>query len=405
MLEADYITDYGRLGTVVADVEREQIQWLWKGRLAFGKITILDGDPGTGKSTLTCDIIARFTTGREFFGHPGPGEPGCAVIVTGEDSIPDTIRPRLEESRADLTRITVLQTFQVYDEKTGRHIDQVPVLPDDISIIENVVVERRARLLVIDPLMAHLASGVNAFKDQDVRRALTPLARLADDYRIVVIIVRHLNKMPGGNPLYRGGGSIGIVGAARTAMLLGRDPGDDDALVLASTKSNLGKLAPSLSLRIIASKSDPEVGVIQWLGESTHSAAALLNQPKHRESPELDRAKEWLLTQLEDGDPHPARQLWERAEVADLNQKTVRRAIKVLGIVVERIGRIAGQGAWYWSLPPAKVDTIREIEDNTEGQNHFDHDGVSSLGQIQNNGTGNAQQNVHLSGEADEAPF
>lgn len=379
MNEADYRLRYGQLGSVVADVQRETVRWLWPGRLAFGKLAILDGDPGTGKSTLICDIIGRYTSGRKLYGADVVLETGNAVIVTGEDGISDTIRPRLEEAGADLSRVTVLQTFLDFDEKSKTKIERVPVLPDDADVIAELVRERRARLLIIDPLMAHLSSGVNAFKDQDVRRALTPLARLADELGIAVVILRHLNKMPGGSALYRGGGSIGIIGAARTALLLGKDPNDDDSLVLASTKSNLGKLGRSLSLRIVPSSRDSNVGIIQWRRESKYSASDLLTQPRKRDSPELDRAKEWLTSHLADGDPKPARGMWERAEADGLNEKSVRRALKVLKIEIERIGGIAGKGAWYWSLPLPKADIINDNSLHLSGEYSSFHSEKSIL--------------------------
>src|SRR5690606_2321225 len=132
----------------------------------------------------------------------------AAVIVTTEDGIADTIAPRAEAAGADLSRISVIQLIPEADGP-GR----VPVLPDDIEVIMGECARLGARLLVIDPLMAHLPGDANSYKDQDMRRALAPLAEAAERYGVAVLIVRHLTKAPGGNPLYRGGGSIGIIGA------------------------------------------------------------------------------------------------------------------------------------------------------------------------------------------------
>lgn len=393
-----------RIGIIVSAVKRETVRWLWKGWLAFGKVTVLDGDPGVGKSTVICNLIARHTTEKGFPGTTGPDEPGSALIITVEDGIADTIRPRLEVAGADLDRVTVLQTFRVYDPDTGLYIDHIPSLPDDIQTIEQALWESEVTLLVIDPLMAHLSGAVNSHRDQDVRRALAPLAKMADTLGVAVIVVRHLNKMPGGNPLYRGGGSIGIIGAARLGMLLARDPDDEDSLVLASTKSNLGRLPKSLSIQIVPSADDPDVGIVQWGKESHYAAADLLNQPRTRENPELDRAAEWLLVQLADEEPHRASEMWQRATADDLAEKTIRRALKKLKIVPERLGGLADRGAWYWQLPSSKVATSGTRGSGYDGQGPSKTNEVTTLTRTDSKELFDKNGHDRLSGKQPDLP-
>jgi hypothetical protein len=248
-------------------------------------------------------------------------------------------------------------------------VEKVPALPEDLQYVRQAVNQLGAKLLVIDPLSAHLGSDVNSHRDQDIRRAVGPLAKLAEDLDVSVLVIRHLNKQVGGNPMYRGGGSIGIIGAARLGMLLGRNPEDDDTLVLASTKSNLSRMPESLSLRIASSENDPNVGVVQWLGTSAHSAHDVLNVKPPQSTPAQDEAMEWLVEELGDGEPHAASEMWSRAEAAGHKESTVRKALKALNVVVERIGGIAGSGRWYWTLPDAEDDTKTVApESNGEGE-------------------------------------
>ena len=183
------------------------------------------------------------------------------MIVTTEDGIADTIRPRLEEAEADLDRVSVVQLIPEA-EGPGR----IPVLPDDVELLIERMLEIGARLLVIDPLMAHLGADTNSYRDQDVRRALAPLSEAAERYGIAVVVLRHLNKATGGSAIYRGGGSIGIIGAARVGLMVGLDPDEENRVVLACSKINIARRPDSLALRLVPSERDPGTAVIRWEG-------------------------------------------------------------------------------------------------------------------------------------------
>lgn len=344
----------GQIGILVSDVERERLRWLWPGRLALGKLSILDGDPGLGKSTLYCDLAARLTTGRSWPGEEehtyGPEHSGSVVIVTCEDAIGDTIRPRLEEAGADLSRCLVVQTVPEWDDKREQWTERVPVIPDDLPQIEEAVKRVDARLLIIDPLFAHLSGEINSFRDQDVRRALAPLANLVERLDVAALIIRHLNKASGGNVLYRGGGSIGIVGAARLGMLLARNPNDENALVLASTKANIALQPDSLTLRIVSSSNDSDVGIVQWEGTTPLTAQELVSSYAGKTATKQDEATEWLIARLSHG-PVLSETLIREAKDQGLSRRTLFRAKKDLGIKAEAIGSPAHGGSWQWILP------------------------------------------------------
>jgi hypothetical protein len=213
-------------GKLLSEVEPERVEWLWPRRIPSGKITVLDGDPDNGKTVLTIDLAARVTAGLDL-PDDTPTEAAGAVIVSAEDGAADTIRPRFDAADGDPTRACLLG-------------DEEPLaIPGDIPRLERAVRQVEAALVVIDPIMAFLSGDVNSNRDQDVRRALTPLKQMAERTGAAIVLVRHLNKTPGGNPLYRGGGSIGLIGAARSGLVVGRHADDDELRVLAGQKNNL----------------------------------------------------------------------------------------------------------------------------------------------------------------------
>ncbi|HZU01574.1 MAG TPA: AAA family ATPase [Ktedonobacteraceae bacterium] len=262
-------------GTLLSDVAPEAIHWLWKGRLALGKITMLDGDPGLGKSNVMLDIAARVSRGR-----PMPdGEPcikGGVVLITPEDGLADTIQPRLARAGADLSQIVSIGAVSVKDQATGYVYNRPFTLPDDLMLLEAAIKRVQAKLVIIDPVMAILGSQ-NTYKDNEVRVLLTPVQMLLEEQKAAGVLVRHLNKSGGENALYRGGGSIAFIGLARLGLMIARDPIDDNKRVLATIKANISRMAPNLTYSIT---SDEEQGderpYVVWEGVSTHSIHELI---------------------------------------------------------------------------------------------------------------------------------
>lgn len=330
------------IGQLVSEVARTKVSWLWQGRLALGKLTVLDGDPGMGKSTLYCDLAARITSGRAL-PECDVREAGGVVIVTTEDGIGDTIRPRLEEAGANLSRCRVVQLIP----GAGGKPDRVPVIPDDMASLQWAVENVDAKLLVIDPLVAHLGSNTSSFRDQDVRRALAPLASFAERSGVAVLVIRHLNKMAGGKAMYRGGGSIGIIGAARIGLMVGRDPEKRDRLILASVKNNIARRPDSLAFRLTGGRVSSEVAVINWEGTSSLSAQDLVTDPVRPKRRAVDEAEQWLREELSAG-PRPAAEMYEAAEAAGIAKRTLKRALKKVG-QARKIG-FGSEGQWVWSL-------------------------------------------------------
>ncbi len=307
-------------------------QWLWPGWIPMGCLTLLDGDPGTNKSTLLYEIAARVTTGRAMFGSDERHAPANVLLLQAEDTL-DDIHNRLTACGADLTRVLA------YD----RQGDPI-VLPRDVQRIEALIHEFQVRFLAIDPVMNFLTGSANNY--QAVQRSLGPLVAMAEHTGVAVVLARHLNQSGGSNPLYRGLGSIGVMGAVRSGLLLVVDPADHERRVLAQTKTNLGAISESLSLRPV------EIGEgvgIEWLGTSPHTAETLLEAAGRRSRLELDEAMYFLFATLADG-PVALREVHAAARQEGIQPRTLRRAREALGILSRREGFGRG-GHQYWQLP------------------------------------------------------
>jgi archaellum biogenesis ATPase FlaH len=262
--------------TILSDVEAQQVNWLWSKRIPLGKITILDGDPGMGKSLLSIFIAACVSTG-----NPMPdGEPvkqGKVLLIAPEDAAEDTIRPRLEAARGDPSQVLLLDNMDILninDTKRIKISERPFSLAQDMEILEKVIKETGTILVVIDPLMAVLGYNIDSSRDQDVREVLTPLAQVAERTGCAFLIIRHLNKGSSDNILYRGSGSIGIIAVARIGLLVAHDPDDEQKRVFATIKNNLSKIAPNLSYQI--AENEQGAPYIEWLGENHHATATLL---------------------------------------------------------------------------------------------------------------------------------
>jgi len=343
----------------LADVQPETVRWLWAGRVPFGKITLLDGDPGLGKSTLSLDIAARLSVGGVMPGETEPVEPAAVLLLACEDGLADTVRPRLEAAGAAVGRVFSLSFVPEPDGKGERP----PALPEDIATIEEVVTAHEVRLVIVDPLMAFLSERVNSFKDQDVRRALAPLAAMAERTGAAVLVLRHLNKMSNASAIYRGGGSIGISGAARSVLLVAKHPDDENRRVLASIKNNLAPPPCALAFHL---RSDEENAParIAWEGESNLTADALL-ATQAPDTPattsQMEEAKMFLRDLLAEG-PVRADAVIREARNNGVSDATLRRAKTSLSVKPKREGGLGAEGHWVWFLPDKPDDPEGECQ-------------------------------------------
>jgi putative DNA primase/helicase len=318
-----------------ADIIPKLVRWLWTHRVPFGKVTVLDGRPGLGKSAITIDAAARVTTGRPMPGDTTPAAaPGNVLIVTAEDDWEDTVVPRLMAAGADLSRVFRLDDL---------------VIPGGVSVLEERIVEVAAVLVIIDPLVAFVPSKFNLYRDQDARAALKPLAEVAGRTGAAIVGLRHVSKMQGIPAQDRGTGSVAIGGAARSNLIAGPDPDREGHFVLASIKNNLGPKASSVGYSLEASAVElgdgsASVVFVRWEGEVHVDADDLVVAERQGE------ALSFLLEQLADG-PKASNTIREAAEARGLSWTgAVRRASKRLH-VVKKPPAVGVKGSeWMWRL-------------------------------------------------------
>lgn len=338
-----------------ADVVPQAVDWLWPGYLPKGKVVMLDGDPGLGKSTLLCDLAARLSRG-----EPLPNgkrhDPMGVLLLMGEDGAADTTVPRLAAAGADLHRIGLRDT---YINEKGLEIP--PMFPEDLHHLQYDIEALEAGLVVIDPVFSYLSDQINANSDQQVRRAMMPLKDLAEETGATIVLVRHLNKSSGGSALYRGGGSIGFVGVSRVALLMARHPEDEERRILAVNKTNLGALPPSLAFRLADCNGAARIA---WEGVTNHTAEDIMERPADQDvRSAVAEAIEFLQDILKPGATF-ARDVQKAARDAGIAWDTVRRAQRSLGIRPQKAKTQDGQ--WTWALPPAMK--AEDVED--EGSHH-----------------------------------
>ena len=348
----------------MADVPPEEVEWLWGARIPRGKLSEIVGDPGVGKSTLTTEIVACVTTGRALPGDdrfdPSP-QPTNVLLLSAEDGAGDTIRPRLDRAKADVSRVHLFDGIgrpdggvDPFDLREPSHRQYLAELIKDLDV----------GLLVIDPLNAYLG-GVDTHRDADVRGVLAPLAEIAESTGCAILVIRHLNKGSGGRAIYRAGGSIGFTAAVRSSMLVGQVDEESDERAIVVIKSNLAGFPPPVGFSL-------EDGRFMWTGTPNVVASDLL-RPESDSDERTDRTETvaWLIDVLEAG-PIPSDELFERANAElSVSKATVKRAKRSLGDAVkasrESLGN-TGAGRWIWELT-ARVsrpaDPLGDLEVDT----------------------------------------
>ena len=241
----------------LAEVESKEVKWLWKPYLPAGKITILRGNPGEGKTMLALSIIAALTTGAPLFGEDEQREPVCCIYQSAEDGIADTIKPRLEAAGADCSKVRIIDESKSSLSFTDDRIEQA-------------IVQTNAKLLVLDPLQAYL-TGVDMHRANEVRPAFHALMGIAERTGCAILLIEHLNKMKGLKAIHRGLGSVDITGAARSVLLLSKPKSDEPEVYLAPVKNNVGEMGQTLVF--IA-----EEGRLFFEGTSSLTADELVDQ-------------------------------------------------------------------------------------------------------------------------------
>ena len=313
-------------------VQRQEVRWLWPARIPLGRLTGIVGDPGVGKSWLTLAVASAVTAGAALPGQESSVGPGNVLLLTAEDGLADTVRPRCEDMGADLERVTVLTA--VRDNKGNeRH----PSLLADIPAMESVLAGGGYKLVIIDPLNAYLGVNLDTHRDAALRSALTPLAAMAERQGVAVLFVHHLNKGQRDRAIYRLQGSIAVVAASRVVHLVGVNPDDETDRVFANIKNNLALPPPALAFEITE-------GRFLWRGESSVTEAALLRGDEDEGARSARTEAEEFLREILSSGPVAVKQVRREAHEVGISDRTLDRAKQALGIKSERQGEAGQQG-------------------------------------------------------------
>lgn len=320
-------------------VEVEQIEWLLYPFIPYGKLTIIQGDPGEGKTTMVLQIIAKLTKGEEVFTDGGNDngseekedevpaqkyEPVNVIYQTAEDGLGDTIKPRLLAAGADCSRVLVI------DDR------EQPLTLQDCRL-EEAIVRTKARLVVLDPLQGFLGADVDMHRANEIRPLMKRVSELAEKYHCAIILIGHMNKNSGVKSSYRGLGSIDFQAAARSVLLIGRVKDEPDIRVVCHIKSSLAPEGKSIAFRL-----DKETG-FEWIGEYDVNADELLSGDNR--GSKLKAAAEFLEEMLEDGQVLQ-KEIEEAAQSRGIKSKTLWNAKKKLNVKSVKVG-----SQWAWELP------------------------------------------------------
>jgi hypothetical protein len=324
------------------EIEHEEINWLWKPYIALGKICLVQGDPGIGKSTAVLALAADVTNGR-VFGETNITEPSSVIYQTAEDGYADTVKPRLQRLSADCKRVHVI------DES------EYPLSISD-DRIEAAIIESNAKLFIADPLQG-FCKGTDIHSVNGIRPLMKRLGGVAERTGCAVVLITHLNKK-GGQSQYRSLGSIDIYAAARSVLTVGKLPLDQNMRAIVHTKSNLAALGKSQAFGL------DEHGGFCWLGDCDITTDEILSSKPKAEN-RFAKARRLLEQTLAHG-PVLAVEIMQLAEEEGISFKTFKRAKDALGVISVKRG-----GQWYWNLPVDVVyeDDINDDQSKQEKQN------------------------------------
>jgi len=320
------------------DVKPRNVEWLWEPYIPRGAISILAGDPGTGKTFIALAIATAHSLGVPLPGEGASRNPGTVLFATAEDDPAVTLRPRLDAMSADLDRVHFL-----VGRKETPTSGVVPVAFNDADF-RDAVAEVQPSLLVADPIQGFFPPDSDFHRANETRQILSGLAAMASEMNMAVLLLAHLSKGGQGRALYRVLGSVDFSGAARSVLMAGAKDGNSEVRVVAHAKTNLGPLGPSWTFSVAN-------GFFAW-GQQTDVKAADLTAPEvvepEAERQKLEEAMAWLEDMLTDA-PVAAEEIFQAGKRIGLAEITLRRAKKRLGVEARREG--GREGRWVWLLP------------------------------------------------------
>jgi len=362
------------LWVCLADVESKELKWLWPNRIPMGKLSLLVGDPDLGKSLLTIYMTSIVTNGGKWpdiSDESTENEKGSVILLTAEDDLEDTVKPRMEAAEADISKVVVMKGVEKSkDEKNQTYFNLTG--GQNLAALHKLIIQRGdVRLVVLDPITAYLGK-IDSHKTSDVRGILAPLCDLAFKTGVAIIGISHHNKNASLKAIYRTTGSVAFVAAARAVWQVYRDKSDKDRRLLVPCKANLSHDPTSMAFRLISAPANGGKlsSVVCAFEPDTFYMSADEAQSKEspdkrteKPAPKRDRAVEWLEGKLKDGSVRKT-EIADMAKVEKITPSTLKKAKEALRVRSDKVG--AGEGQyWLWRLPTEEErmhDLIEEAQ-------------------------------------------
>ena len=315
------------------DVVSKEVEWLWYPYIPYGKITIIEGDPGEGKTTLVLKLAAALSRGLPLpCDDDKEYEPIHSIYQTAEDGIEDTIKPRLEKAGADCSMIRVI-------DETDKELS----MTDDR--LEQAIIETKARLIILDPIQAYIGATVDMHRANEIRPVLKHLGTIAEKHNCAIILIGHMNKASGSKSTYRGLGSIDIQATARSVLLVARLRDKPNIRIMAHDKSSLAPAGDAIGFEMT------EDNGMVCIGPYDITIDELLSGNEGRGKKKLDIAENFIKEYFGSNKVIPSNEIMMEAAKRSIKRNTLLSAKKKLGITSDKEKAEDGTIYWTWVMP------------------------------------------------------